>query len=68
MTPRQERLDHFLHDERIPDEEPKTLGALSASFLSQDVTDVEARELHQVRGSNGGLKHLLQIGKSGRAK
>src|SRR5215469_14834444 len=59
-------LDHFLHDEWIPDDEAENPGALSASFLSQDFTHVEARELHQVRGSNRGLHHPLKIAESRR--
>ena len=38
---------HFLHDDRIADDEAEDLRPLSASFLAQDFAGVEPDELHQ---------------------
>src|SRR5258706_16022351 len=49
---------HLLHDEWIADDEAQAPWPLSALFLAQDLADVIACELHQLRGSDRRLNTL----------
>src|SRR5947199_131901 len=54
-------LDHFFHDQRIADHKPYDLRCLGTGFATQNVTQVEFSEEHQVRPAEAGMYNALQI-------
>ena len=53
---------HFLHDERVTDEQPEELRLVPAPLRAQDFARVEAAELHQTRRTDGLMNHVFQFG------
>src|SRR5580692_11124583 len=55
-------LDHFLHDQRIANDEPQDFWRRSSTFFAQDFTQVKTCELHEPGRAGGHVNDALYFG------